>query len=252
MTARCETVEAMDTPTIRVESKPVPHRYRLRRHATIERGASQVPHAVVYHWTAGWGEIDGLWNYLRRQGADESYNYAVDRSGRCGEFVPSTDAAWHGGDGKLPPPELADLGFIASADVPYVKRVANLRSIGIASCNRGYLNDSGLLEARHRGALVVEARHYNPRSHATSWEGYHSATMATHRGLLALLKRRHPSLRFVLGHQDITNFDAMGTAGSKVDPGPDDVFPWQQLGLAELGLVRVRFDFARHGWAVVE
>lgn len=242
---------AMDTPTIRIEAKPVPHRYRLRKHSTIERGAAQVPYAAVFHWTAGWGEIDGLWNYLRRAGADESYNYAVDRSGRCGAFVESKDAAWHAGDGKLPPLSILDTGFVAAKDVPYVKRIANLRSIGIAACQRGYLNESGLIEARHRNAPVVEGlRHNNPRSHSTAWEGYREATYRTMWGLLGVLKRVHPTLKLVLGHEDTTNYDALGTAGSKLDPGPQ--FDWSQLHLRELGLTRVQYDFDRHGWAVVD
>lgn len=239
------------TPIIRIESKPVPHRYRGRKHASIERGAPQVPYAVVVHWTAGWGEVDGLWNYLRRQGADESYNYAIDRSGRCAEFVPGADAAWHAGDGNLPPVSIVDSGFVAGRDVQHVKRITNLRSIGIANCNRGWLTESGLIEAHHRKALIVDGlEHNNPRCASKTYEGYHDATIATWRLLLAKLKLQHPQLRIVLGHEDTTNYDALGVAGSKTDPGP--AFPWRRLGLRALGLLHVQYDFRRHGWAVVD
>ncbi len=241
----------METTALRIEKKPVPHLYRGRKHATIERGAAQVPYAVIFHWSAGWGEIDHLWNYMRRAGADESYNFAVDRSGRCGEFVPSTDAAWHAGDGKLPPLSIVDSGFVAGKSVPMVKRVTNLRSIGIANCNRGWLTESGLIEAHHRKAPIVDGlKHNNPRCHSTTYEGYREETIATHRLLLAKLKLQHPSLRIVLGHEDTTNYDALGSAGSKTDPGP--AFPWRRLGLRALGLMRVRYDYRLHGWVIVD
>lgn len=234
---------------LKIESKPVPSKYRLRKHATVERGAPQVPYAIVVHWSAGWGELDSLWNYLRRAGADESYNFAIDRSGRCGELVSSDDAAWHAGDGKLPPLSVLDTGFVAARDVPYVKRVTNLRSVGVCLTNVGYLSASKLIEARHRGALVVEGiRHPNPRSYSRAWEGFRPAQVATFGLLLRHLKTKHPTIRMILGHEDTTNFDAMSGEGSKLDPGP--AHEWDALPLAELGIVRVRYDYKRHGYAV--
>lgn len=252
--AGCETLIGMQpNPAYRIESKSVPHRYRGRRHAAVARGKPHQPTAVVVHWSGGWGELDSLVSYLRRAGADESYNYAIDRSARIGELVPSTDGAWHAGDGKLPPADrLLAEGFVPAREVPYVRRVTNLLSVGVCMCNVGYLSESLLVEARNKRALVHSGiRHHNPRSKSDEWEGYRDQSvlaLGTH--LLPLLVQRHPTLKIILGHEDVTNYDAMGTKGSKVDPGP--AFPWDRLPLAELGLARVRYDFDRHGWEVVE
>lgn len=242
----------MDAPAPRIEARAVSHRYRGRKHYSIERNAPQQPTAAIIHWTAGWGDVDGLWSYLKRAGADESYNYAIDRMARIGEYVPSADAAWHAGDGKLPPADvLLRDGFVATKDVPYTKRLTNLRSIGIAFCNRGYLNESGLIEARSRGALVSPPLdHPNPRSKSTRWEGYRDQQIASFTWLLGEMKRRHPTLVMVMGHEDVTNYDALNSQGSKLDPGP--AFPWDRVPLADLGIALVRYDYARHGWRVIE
>lgn len=240
---------------LKVEPKHVNvARYLNRSHPSIERGAPQVPYAVIWHWSAGWGELDSLYAYLARRGADESYNYAVDRSGRCGEIVASENAAWHAGDGKLPPLELLDDadGFVAGDDVRHVPRVINLRSVGVCCCNVGFLTESKLIEAHHKKAKIVEGvRHYNPRSHETKWEGYTDHQIGSAALLLAWLKAKHPTLRMILGHQDVTNYDSMNVKGSKTDPGPDEVFPWERLGYRALGMTRVKYDFARRGYAVV-
>lgn len=241
------------SPSFRIESKLVPHRYRGRRHPAVAKGKAHQPTAIVVHWSAGWGDLDSLVSYLRRAGGEESYNYAIGRDARIGELVPSTDAAWHAGDGKLPPADvLLAEGFVAGRDVPYVRRTTNLLSVGVCFCNVGYLNETKIIEARNKRALVVSGpRHHNPRSDSTAWEGFREqaiAAFATH--LLPVLVQRHPTIKIILGHEDTTNFDAMGTKGSKVDPGP--AFPWDRLPLAELGLARVRYDFQRHGWAVVD
>lgn len=193
--------------------------------------SSRVSHVVdllVLHFSAGNGDAVSLGRYFQRQtvlGANgkvralrSSAHYGVSRDGTVAQYVGEDRAAWHAGDGLFP--ERDEL--LQPVDT------VNRRSIGIEICNRGWAPGK-----RPR----TPAKHRNPRSTSTTWEVYPPEQIAGLAALIRELVQRNPSLKYVTGHEDVTNYVTAG--GSKLDPGP--LFPWE-VPVAE-GLTRVMFDF---------
>lgn len=216
---------------------------------------------VVEHYTAGTGTAASTAAYMRRAGnsAHAEIGRGVDD---IVEPVAIDRAAWHAGDhnraytrgSRFPSPEqLRQLvsgarDIIPIGEVPYVKGLMNARSVGCEYVNLGwaYADKPDAFKGRHR----------NPASRDDDWQPYTYAQMDTAAAWHRRICHALPSLKFVCGHEDVCHADTLGDdwrtpglerkTGGKLDPGP--AFLWERLPLLELGLVRVVYDFARHGW----
>lgn len=180
------------------------------------------PDCVVIHWSAGSGNVEALGHYFQNTPHREaSYHRAIGRDGEVASYVATTDTAWHAGDG-----EAWDGG-----------RRLNERSVGVCLCLMGYV--SAQWAANHAGRTMI-ADHRKPGVKAKIWERPTPAMVATLRAQLAELKAAHPSIRYVLGHDDVTK--------GKIDPGP--ILDGVDLGLTELGLTRIvrRWDLPGAPW----
>lgn len=202
---------------------------------------------VVIHYTAGNGNALGTASMFKLPGRYASAHYVIGREGEVYQLVHRDRTAWHAGDGgKSRFPLSIDLGgFVHISEVPRMPHKVNRRSIGIELCNRGW--------APHDGRPSVLATHRNPGIRSTQWEAFPDAQLQSLHELLAMQVRDLPSLRYICGHEDVTNQYTLGDnpetltiekiAGAKSDPGP--AFPWPGYP----GLVRVQFDFERKGWS---
>lgn len=180
----------------------------------------------MIHWSAGSGNVEALGHYFQHNPHRQaSYHRAVGRDGVAASYVATTDTAWHGGDG-----ETWDDG-----------RRLNERSVGVCLCLLG--NVSAQWAANHPGRTMT-ATHRKAGVKAKLWERPTPAMIATLRVQLAGIKAAHPSIKFVLGHDDATK--------GKIDPGP--ILDGVDLGLVELGLTRIvrRWDLPGHPWEGLE
>ncbi len=92
----------------------------------------------------------------------------------------------------------------------------------------------------------IRAKH-PAMSKTLEWERFTDYSIRTTELIAALLRQAQPSLRYVCGHEDVTNRDTLEQKyGGKFDPGP--VFPWDQIDWKGLGYTRVRYDFPSRSW----
>ena len=220
-----------------------------------------LPDLFVEHYTAGAGTCDSTAAYMVRSG--NSAHAIVDRTGDIAEPVKLDRMAWHAGDhnrarsrgSRFPAPyqlaalESGKVSIIPIGEVPYARGEVNRRSVGIEHVNMGwsYPDKPDAFKGRHR----------NPASRDDDWQPYTHDQIVASRGWHQQTIVQMPSLRYICGHEDVTHADTMGddwttpelerVIGAKLDPGP--AFPWAAL-LADLPLVRVQYDFARHGWVL--
>jgi N-acetylmuramoyl-L-alanine amidase len=181
---------------------------------------------LVVHYSAGHGGVHAMGRVFAMRSRQASAHYGVDRDGLVAQYVSEDRKAWHAGDGLFPmyPDRPRDAAGNALADT------VNARSIGIELCNRGWASSK-------YGRARTKARHRNPLSRSASWEAYPEEQIAALRTLVTEIRGRHFGMRYVTGHEDVTN--QVTARGSKLDPGP--LFPWDAL--AGLGLKRVIFNF---------
>ena len=229
--------------------------HRHRQHGAVHLGQPVVPDTLVVNWTAGWRNAEAHRAQLERERdrGGGAPHYLVDRLGVALELVPPTDAAWHCKDATLPPVDLVvDEGFAPVAEAPFVERLANLRSVGVALCNKGFLRASDVVLAEARRIAVAQAQHANPSQRLDRWEGYTELALESLCALLGAIKDATPTLRIVVGLEDVRNGYVTGrgrwTAGSMYGPGP--AFPWHRVPWEAVGLVPVRYDYERQGWVV--
>lgn len=234
--------------------------YVGRRHLSVMSNARVEPDTLVLHWSGGRKEIIALYRQLARKPTpgekkkpQESYHIGIDRLGMAGQFVDLEHAAWHVGDGWLPPAaEILEHGFV---DVRTARkpppRVVNLRSVGVCFCNRGFVHERDAPGVLAEGRPLLGAVHRNPASKSRHWEGYTKPQIDKFIELLPVIVQACPTLRIVVGHEDITNGYITGRglwkSGSKLDPGP--AFPWEEIPWSRHGLTPVRYDYERQGWA---
>lgn len=226
--------------------------HRARQHGAVDHGRPVVPDTLVVNWTAGWRNAEAHRAQLERD-RDGAPHYVIDRLGAALELVPPRDAAWHSKDATLPPVDLVvGEGFAAVTEAPFVERAANLRSVGLALCNKGFLRASDVVLAEARRIAIVQAQHANPSQRLDRWEGYTELALEQLCALLPAIKDATPTLRCVVGHEDVRNGYVTGrgrwTAGSAYGPGP--AFPWERVPWETVGLVPVRYDYERQGWVV--
>jgi N-acetyl-anhydromuramyl-L-alanine amidase AmpD len=233
-------------------SMPVPQRYAGRRHPAVNGGRPIVADTLLLHWSAGAHELEALHAFFMSRAKQASYNLAIDRNGAAGTMVEPQDAAWHAGDGKFPFAEDLEAGFVKlkGAKLPPDRHI-NLRSFAVCFCNRGFLDPSKAIKVRAAGREVVQARHRNPASRSTMWEGYTDAQIERFAIVVPKILEACPKIRFVTAHEDVTNRWVAGrgfapTGGSKTDVGP--AWPWHLFPWAAWGLIPVRFDYDAVGW----
>lgn len=193
----------------------------LKKQHNVGRKGGE-PDAIVVHWSAGSGDEIKLGQYFERNpGKDASYHRGIGRAGGVAEYVDTANTAWHAGDG-----EPWDGG-----------RKINARSVGICLCLHGPV-DSGW--AKQYPARTMSAPHRKRGVRATLWERPTPEQIASLRAMIAELKAKHPSIRYLVGHDDVTR--------GKIDPGP--ILDGADLGLAALGIVRIvrRWDTAGAPW----
>lgn len=197
---------------------PSPNHYRGRNGFPVE--------LLVMHYTAGRGDERGTGRVFASPSRNASAHFGIGRSGGLAQYVALDDAAWHAGDGKAPTAEQLDEH--GTVPLSMAREQINRRSVGIEICNRGWAPGG----ANPR----VEARHRNPGCRSKSWESFSPEQYVSLRRLVAPLRERFPTMRYVLGHEDVTF--------QKTDPGP--AFDWSEL--RGFGLTRVTYDFAAHDW----
>ncbi len=200
---------------------------------------------IVLHYTASKGSASAVAALFASPSRKASAHFVVGRDGVAWECVDVEDAAWHAGDGKLPSPaQLADCvsggTVIPPSVVPKKPRDVNMRSIGIEIVNAGWLTGGP--------NPYAEARHRNPASRSKSWESYTNAQIEAVALLVRWCTEQVPTLKWITGHEDVTNRFTLGKPGGKLDPGP--LWPWNTVTDR---LRRVMFDFTknREGWKVV-
>lgn len=205
------------------------------------------PDFLILHYTAAPSSALGTARYFAKPGVKASAHDIVDRDGTVVHCVSYKRVAWHAGDNsksRFPEPaQLEAADFVPIGEVPRMPKFVNGRSVGVEISNCGW--------APHKGPSFT-GRHSNPASHSTQWEEYPLLQIAALRELVELICDEVPTLRWVCGHEDVTNQYTIGDdpktvevekqAGAKVDPGP--AFPWHEVPR----LRRVKFDWKRKGW----
>lgn len=197
------------------------------------------PDLLVMHYTAGRGEVRSVARLFASPTRKASAHLVIGRDGTIAQCVDLDDAAWHAGDGgksRFPRSEQLELdSFVPLQAVPHEPKRVNCRSIGIEVCNRGW--------APRGPNPYITAHHPNPASQSTSWESFRGEQLDAIASAVNELVKLRPTLKWVCGHEDVTNQHTLGEAGAKVDIGP--AFPWRILPST---LTRVRFDYKRIGW----
>lgn len=221
-----------------------------RCHPNIDHGRRQAPDLLVLHWSQGAKDLEALAALLRARPKEASYNYAFDRFGAAAELIPPEDAAWHV-HGAFPLAGALEDGFVPLADVePPPPRLMNLRSVAVLFANRGPLNDAKAEDVQRHGGHIVEGPHRNPACQIHRWEEYSDDQLGSFVAMLPAIMQASPTLRYVVGHEDVTNSWIEGRGRfrgrSHLDPGP--AFPWSAIPWPRFGLTVARYDYSRHGW----
>jgi N-acetyl-anhydromuramyl-L-alanine amidase AmpD len=164
-----------------------------------------------------------------------STHFVVGRDGSKVQCVELKDGCFGAGDrgkSRFPAEPPAAL-----KDVPIRSRYVNLISTQIEICNVGYDVDKFKIPLDER----VIGKHPAMR-HDREWEAYTDYAYKTVELLVAMLRMAQPTLKWVCGHEDVTNRDTMRkNAGGKFDPGP--AWDWDRIPWREMGYQRVRYDF---------
>lgn len=198
----------------------------LKKQHNVGRKGGE-PDTIVVHWSAGSGDEIKLGEYFQRNPSkDASYHRGIGRAGGVAEYVDTANTAWHAGDGDPWDDKPGKPG-----------RKINARSVGICLCLHGPV-DSGW--AKLHPARTMSAPHRKRGVTAKLWERPTPEQLASLRAMIAELKAKHPSIRYLVGHDDVTR--------GKIDPGP--ILDGVDLGLEALGIVRIvrRWDTAGAPW----
>jgi len=201
---------------------------------------------IILHYTAGRGNAIAAARVFANPSRKASAHFVIGRDGGVVQCVNLPDGAWHAGDkglSRLPPALMFSdkTEFVELQHAPHIRRSVNCRSIGIELCNRGWAP---------RGANpYVAGKHPGVKSEL--WESYSDQQIEALQKIIRECRVARPTLRFICGHEDVTNnhtLDEPGIdrVGGKSDPGP--AFPWERL--RGCGLRRLRYDYHRRGWAV--
>lgn len=217
---------------------PSPNRYD---------GRDRPVDTIVMHYTASKGSASAVAALFAQPSRKASAHFVVGRDGVVWECVDLEDGAWHAGDGRFPSSEQLGDGIgglstgllIPVAKVPKKPRDLNMRSIGIEVVNAGWITGGP--------NPYGTARHRNPASRSKSWESYTNVQIEAVRNLVGWCVQKVPTLKWITGHEDVTNRFTLGKAGGKLDPGP--LFPWATVTQC-LRRVMFSFDKGKEGWRI--
>lgn len=193
------------------------------KHKSSRRGRE--PTIIVLHYTAGKGDADALGRFFARGNREASAHFGVSREPEDNgvqiyQYVDTEDNAWHAGKSKF-----------------RGRGIVGWRSIGVEICNQGsaYSKDYDIYPGRHR----------NPASKAEKWEPYRWTQQKAIEELCAKLKKAHPTLKYITGHEDIRNNQVLPELkGSKTDPGPGFYWSTTDFGTLE----QWHWSFKRKIW----
>jgi N-acetyl-anhydromuramyl-L-alanine amidase AmpD len=179
-----------------------------------------------------------------RDGRDASTHFVIGRDASKVQCVGLDDTAWGAGGGALPRAGVGPLERPRSKEI-------NRRSVQVELCNAGFKVDALRVPADERSRPMP---HPGNRYKRLVWELYPDRQIAALLYVMALSKSVKPSLRWVVGHEDVVNSHVLSVKhgrkvyGGKVDPGP--AFPWERVGseCRAMGMVPVRYDFKRRAW----
>jgi len=155
------------------------------------------PEGVVIHYT-GSQSAPGALEHLTNPKTEVSAHFLIDAAGRGYQLAPCTVKAWHAGESSFegrPGVNEYAIGIELVNPGPLVKRV------------EGYFDYNG---APWHGS-VITAKHKRAGIAHRYWAGYPPTQLGSALDLVAALVM-HYRLRFVIGHDDITD--------RKIDPGP--------------------------------
>lgn len=163
-------------------------------------GALQGPRWLVMHYTAGDSGAAAR-DWLCDPRARASAHFVVARDGAIWQIVPCDRVAWHAGQSSW-----------------RGESSLNRSSLGIEIANRGWLRQDGDAIWRDWAGHAVPAGEVCVARHkaggeAMGWQTYPADQLAAVTALTRALLAAYPTLREVVGHDDIS-------PGRKLDPGP--------------------------------
>lgn len=165
-------------------------------------GALRNPSLIVMHYSVS-DNMAGTLSWLRNQKSKASYHALVDRDGTVEYLVPLDRVAWHAGKSSW-------------GGRPGV----NSFSLGICCINWGPLKRSpdGIFTPVAGTKVIAPedvftGRHKNGQTRYAHWQRFPEPQIAAVDALIAELFQKFPSLREVVGHDDVA-------PGRKTDPGP--------------------------------
>jgi N-acetylmuramoyl-L-alanine amidase len=162
------------------------------------------PKFLVMHYTAG-GDGEESAKYLHKPHKPaSSAHFVIDRDGSVIQISDTNRVTWHAGKS-------------------FWRGVSGLNghAIGLEIANYGYWR-TGIkpaTQAQAESAGWLKARHKNGGGELL-WEPYPEAQMAAVEELTAWILTTHPTIREIVGHDDIS-------PGRKSDPGP--AFPMERF-----------------------
>ena len=174
------------------------------------------PIAITLHYNVGKGSAEQICRYFaNRPQRSASYHLTVGRKGDAAQGVDTDRASWHA------------KGIEVAADRYWPGR-NNRETIGICLSNWGHaVPEVGYSTATHLVPVVGRTKR---------WEVYSDEQYASLRALTSKLLEAHPTIRYIVGHEDHTH--------GKSDPGP--TFDWLRA-FGGSGLIRAHNEWGRAG-----
>jgi N-acetyl-anhydromuramyl-L-alanine amidase AmpD len=197
------------------------------------------PEILVLHYTAGRGDAKRLGRFFAGGSRKASAHFGIGRfleefdggiETNIAQYVDTAKNAWHPGKSRFKDGK----GYIG------------WRSIGIEICNTGWghLSRFGPDEQDR----IYHGPHRLGKGVPEKWEVFQDIQYGALIELLPKLKKAHPTLKYITGHEDIRNKYVVDIKGSKSDPGP--AFNWKILEstLKDLDIEEWHFSFRDHKW----
>jgi N-acetyl-anhydromuramyl-L-alanine amidase AmpD len=241
------------------ERVPSPHRYYRRRALGFPESVTSTLLILHYAVDGDQSADDDLdYNFIPRERQHDcmdvarsfqrpsrkaSTHFVAGRDGSKVQCVPLDDGCWGAGDGGLSrfPDEIPSLLH----SVPFRSRYVNLISTQIELCNVGYDVEKFRIPKEERITATHHAMN-KPRE----WEMFTDYQYRTLELIVAMLRMAQPTLRWVCGHEDVTNRHTMAKKyGGKFDPGP--AFEWHRIDWERYGFSRVQYDFETRSFLLV-
>lgn len=189
------------------------------------RGGVRPIEATIHYTAMGLEAVETARVFKRRKMRNASYHFVVGRDGQVVQLVDTDNTAWHaGGPNSIP-----------AYENRHIPRDTNRMSVGIALCNRGFMNIASFALSSLSSCDVVRLRH--PVSgRMRIWETYTCDQIESLCALIGELSSSH-ELSFMTGHEDHVR--------AKSDPGP--AFDWHWVHRLT-GVDVLRRDWKAESW----